>query len=76
MGNCGGICGNNISNLKGDIIMDKLISDKESEKSVLSYDSQKVKFLQKHIKCFLKNKKQKKSGRETYKKSIKSQPLI
>ena len=72
MGNCGGICTNNISKNKGDIIMEKLMPDKESSNNVLSYNIQKVKFLQKHIKIFLKRKKKQKQTASTSKKTTKS----
>ena len=57
MGNCGGICANNMTKYKGDVIMDKLISEKVTSKGIVSYDIEKVQYLQRKIKLFLKKKK-------------------
>ena len=57
MGNCGGICSNNISRYKGDIIMDKLISEKVTSKCAENYNIGKIIYLQRKIKAFLAKKK-------------------
>ena len=56
MGNCGNICTNALSNFKGDIIMDRLIIEDNYNKidKMKSFDIQKIKYLQKKIKQFLK----------------------
>ena len=58
MGNCGNICTNALSNFKGDIIMDRLIIEDNYNKKdkMKSVDIQKIKYLQKKIKQFLKSK--------------------
>ena len=53
MGNCSIFCSDNISKLKGDIVMDKLIIEDDRSKSVHIYNLYKIKFLQKQIKQFL-----------------------
>ena len=57
MGNCGGICAHNMTKYKGDVIMDKLITEKLTSKGIVSYDIEKVQYLQRKIKLFLKKKK-------------------
>ena len=57
MGNCGGVCSQNISKLKGDIIMEKLMSEKGTSDCPLNYNIQKVTYLQKKNKKILKKKK-------------------
>ena len=66
MGNCGGLCTNNLSKFKGDIIMEKLIEDNDNN-SVVSYNLYKIKYLQKEIKHFLKRKKIHKSNHSSNK---------
>jgi hypothetical protein len=60
MGNCGDICSNNISKYKGDIIMDRLISEKSPSKRTDNYNIEKIQYLQRKIKSFLKRKKARK----------------
>ena len=72
MGNCGGLCTNNVSKNKGDIIMSKLRTDNEPSKIILPYDIEKVKFLQKYIKNFLKKKKKRKTMPSTGKRASKA----
>lgn len=68
MGNCGGVCTQNISKLKGDIIMEKLISEKVTSNCPINYNIQKVTYLQRKIKKFLKRKKGQKATATTSKK--------
>ena len=58
MGNCGSICTNTLSKFKGDIIMDRLIIEDNYNKldNKENFDIQKVIYLQKKIKQFLKSK--------------------
>ena len=57
MGNCGSICENTLSKFKGDIIINRLIvEDNNNIIDEKSYDIQKLIYLQKKIKQFLKLK--------------------
>ena len=58
MGNCGSICTNTLSKFKGDIIMDRLIIEDNYNKldNKENFEIQKVIYLQKKIKQFLKSK--------------------
>ena len=62
MGNCNIFCSNNITRLKGDIAMDKLIVQDDKSKRVPIYNLYKIKFLQSQIKNFLNRKKNHKSN--------------
>ena len=42
MGNCGGICAINISKIKGDIIMDKLLLEEKNQKDNNDYNINKI----------------------------------
>ena len=57
MGNCGGICANSLSKLKGDIIMERLMSENGfhtiNEKT--DYNMGKVVYLQRKIKKYVKS---------------------
>lgn len=68
MGNCGGVCTQNISKLKGDIIMEKLISEKVTSNCPINYNIQKVTYLQRKIKKILKEKRDKKQLLQPVKK--------
>jgi hypothetical protein len=72
MGNCGGICSNNILRNNGDIIMDKLISEKVTSKNADNYYIEKIQYLQRKIKSFLRRKKNRKLTPATSQKSNKS----
>jgi hypothetical protein len=55
MGNCGSICENTLSKFKGDIIINRLlVEDNNNIIDEKSYEIQKVIYLQKKIKQFLK----------------------
>ena len=63
MGNCGGVCSNIlVSKHKGDIEMEKLISEKETEKLVESIYIPTIIYLQNRIKYFLHHRKHKSSN--------------
>ena len=62
MGICDGLCSKIIaSKLRGDIEMEKLISEKETEKLIEATYIPTIIYLQKRIKRFLRHRKQKSS---------------
>ena len=69
MGNCSGVCSKNLPRKKYDVIMDKLLEEKDNSKNVYTYNLYKIKFLQKEIKVFLKRKRMHKSNHSSNKSS-------